>query len=740
MKVLFLFLLACGDDAAPPVPDAGVADGGSDAGAPDAGADAGELCGTAAGALPPGLTALSYFSGDERRRLDDQTWSITLESGTYVLADQPAWELARFEVDRPTTIRAVTVQWMGAGDVPPEEELLIGLYDDFGYNGFDAWTRTALWTGTRCAKDVNADGTVTYVLSEPIEIAQPGLVYVGHYRLERGLPTFAFDTTSDDPEGDCPTFDSCRASLNLARVKAFSYFNGTTLQIPYDFVVTLHVEQEPAVPDAEKVFAIDPSVTGATRASFGDYDGDGFDDLLLPGPRLLRNVAGAFEDVTAASGIAASGVSGGGGVFGDYDNDGCLDLYVFNDALTQSDGLLHNECDGTFTNATASSGIADVQSYETCDEGATTSPSPAAAWIDLDADSFLDLYVSTYECNNGRSFYDLVYHNEGDGTFTEWTAMHGFSDIRTPSRGAAPIDFDRDGDVDLMVNNYRLVRNLFYENLGGGMVRERAREIGLAGIEEVAGGWYGHTIGVAWGDLDNDADFDTVHANLAHPRFYDFSDKTQVLLQTAGRFMDNAGDWREPRGASGLRFQETHSSPVLADFDSDGDLDLVITAVYEGRPTDFYWGDGDGTFTLDVLRAGITTENGWGAAASDYDHDGDVDLVATSLFENRMATTNHWLAVRVVGGPTSNRAAIGATVAVRSGGVTRLRHVQGGSGQGCQDSGSLHFGLGAATTVESIEVTFPGGLRVSYPGPIAIDQQVWLFEDGRVHRGFAPPP
>jgi hypothetical protein len=732
---LLSLMIACGDDAAPS--DAGLEDAGADApgATSDSGTDAGERCGSAAGALPSGLRAISYYSGDERRRVDDQDWSIDLPSGTYVLADQPAWELARFEVDRPTTIRAVTVQWMGAADVAPEDELLIGLYDDFGYNGFDAWTRTALWTGTRCARDVGADGTVTYVLDAPIEIAQPGLVYVGHYRAERGVPTLAFDT-STDAEGACDLFDACRASLNLSRVEAFSYFNGTTVQLPYDFIVTLHVEE--TAPPAERIFALDESVAIGARASFGDYDGDGFDDLLTSGPRLLRNRDGSFEDVTTASGVGA--VSGGGGVFGDYDNDGCLDIYVFDESRTGTDTLLHNECDGTFTDATASAGIVDRQSYETCGDPATVaSPSPAAAWIDLDADSFVDLYVATYECDDGSSFYDLVHHNEGDGTFTEWTATHGFSDIRTPSRGAAPIDFDRDGDVDLMVNNYRLVANLFYENLGDGTVRERARAIGLAGIEEVAGGWFGHTIGVAWGDLDHDGDFDTVHANLAHPRFYDFSDKTQVLLQEGGEFADNAGDWALPRGANGLRYQETHSSPVLADFDSDGNLDLVITAVYEGRPTDFYFGNGDGTFRLDVLNAGITTENGWGAAASDVDHDGDVDLVASGVFENRRETGNHWLSVRVVGGPTSNRAAIGATVAVTSGGVTRLRHVQGGSGQGCQDSASLHFGLGDASSVTSIEVELPGGLRTIYPGPFDVDQQVWLFEDGRVHRGFAPP-
>src|SRR5690606_18321361 len=211
----------------------------------------------------------------------------------------------------------------------------------------------------------------------------------------------------------------------------------------------------------------------------------------------------------------------------------------------------------------------------------------------------------------------------------------------------------------------------------------------------------------------------------AHPRFFHFSSKTEILLNDgSGHYVDNAGDWA-PNSPAGLRYQETHSVPVLLDADSNGDLDLAITAVYDGRPTDFYWGNGDGTFT--IAPSGITTENGWGIAGSDYDNDGDVDLFATTLFDN-LADQGHFLSVKVVG-VTANRAAIRATVAVTTGATTRLRHVPGASGKGGQDSLYLHFGLGAATSVDSITVAFPGGNTVTYPGPIAVDQRVWLVED-----------
>jgi hypothetical protein len=408
---------------------------------------------------------------------------------------------------------------------------------------------------------------------------------------------------------------------------------------------------------------------------------------------------------------------------------------------------LHSKCDGTFEEVTVAAGLDDTQSYNTCGDPVknTHAPSAAASWIDIDADGKLDLYVANFNCWNDYSYYvDTVYRNKGNGTFENITAKNGFLDIKTPSRGVTGADADGDGDTDLFINNYVLIPNLFYRNEGNGTVVERSKEQGLAGTKTTVGinNYYGHTIGAAWGDLDNDADFDLIAAKLAHPRFFHFSDKTNVLINDGkGMFTDIKGDFKKPESAAGLRYQETHSVPLLADFDQDGNLDLVITAVYDGRPTDFYWGKGDGKFTLDSFHAGITTTNGWGVAAADYDHDGDMDLFATTLFRNDQpaAKKGHFLQVKVTG-TKANRSAIGATVKVKTGATTRIRHVQGGSGKGGQDSHYLHFGLGAADKVDEIRVVFPGGKESVFAGPINADQRVWLTEDAtKPAFGWKPP-
>jgi len=723
--LILLLSAGCGgkdDESVKPSPDTDVGDTDTDI--------AEDLCGNAGAALPEGLLELSHDDGEASGNLEDQGWSVTTTQ-TYNLGEEKSWESVRFELEAPARVHGFSVMWSQLPE-DPEKKLTVGLHPDFGYNGFDFWAPDPYATGRRCAGDVVDGEWTTYTLEEPVDIDVPGLVYVAHDRKGAGSPSWMLDS-SQNGDGACGGFDDCRSAVNMPEADAGSYYNGLSLMISVDYLVRLHLEYTDEVSPADPVFERIDDAPAGYRTAWGDYDDDGDEDVLAGGANLYENDGGTFTNVTDAAGL--TGIGGSGAVWGDYDNDGCLDFFVFNESYSTGDLLLHSNCDGTFSEVGVLAGIDDVQDYNLCEDNPANvhAPSSAAAWLDIDGDGFLDLYIVNFNCWDDYSHYtDNVWHNEGNGTFTEWTGLNGFETSKLAGRGASPVDHDGDGDVDLLVNSYVLLRNAFYENNGDGSVTEKGRDIGLAGIPVQVGlnPYYGHTIGAAWGDLDNDGDFDSVQANLAHPRYYNFSDKTQILLNDGGEYADNAGDWAFPASDAGLRYQETHSVPVLADFDQDGVLDLSISAVYNGRPTDFYWGVGDGSFVLDSYHAGIDSEDGWGMSAADIDGDGDLDLaVKDGMFEN-VSATGHWFQVRAVGNVASNWAALGATIRVTAGSDTWIRHVQGGSGQGCQDPQTQHFGIGSATTIDAIEIDFPGGGTVTYDGPFDADQRLRAFEDG----------
>ncbi len=740
-------------DAAADHPDAGPGQTDTGPGDPDAGSgdeadtppevDPEPACGTGDRVLPEGLVELAWDDGTAEGWLIDYDVNWNIDGAPLVLSENAVTEAVRFELLHPARIHGFSVVW---ANLPPEadpnQKLLAGLNADFGHNGRDHFFEDPLWKGTRCVGDAASGEWVDYVFPTPIELP-PGLVFAGQRRNDIASPALAIDASDTPPEWWVVDPFEGHSAIGLPNVG--NYHHEFSVDTKLDFMVRLHVEWLEEIEPEARLFQPDAQTTGS-RAAWGDYDSDGWDDLLANGTLLHNEGDGTFTSVSEAAGLTGQSLSGG--VWGDYDNDGCLDLFAFAESTTAGDSLWRNNCDGTFTDVTVAAGIDDVQDYNLC-EGAPEqehAPSPAAAWWDYDADGLLDVVVVGFICWGDWTFYkDQLFHNEGDGTFTEVSTAAGLLDQAFSGRGASPIDHDRDGDVDLLINDYTLHRNLFYDNAGDGTVTERGVELGLAGHQDLVplqGAYFGHTIGAAWGDLDSDGDFDVVQANLAHPRFFTFSDKTQVLLDDGtGHYVDAAGEWT-PGAANGLRYQETHSVPALADFDHDGNLDLIITAIYPGRPTDFYWGHGDGTFALDSYHAGLTITDGWGLAASDYDHDGDLDLAYKNLWTNEGAAADgtHWLQVRAVGNVASNRAAIGATVAVTAGGVTQLRHVQGGTGQGCQDSQSLHFGLAGADSVESIEVWFVGAAApTTFSGPWGADQRLWVFEDGTVTAGWAPP-
>ena len=713
-----------------------------------------QSCQTVHSQIPDSLTILEWHSDSGTADISKQTWTVTDDE--LPMQSVQLYEAVRFELEHPAKIHGFSVRY---AQLPAEPGAAVsaGLYPDFGYNGFDFWDRDPLWEGSHCAEAIAVDDWVEYAFTSPVHVEHPGLVYVAHQRAGEGDAAWWFDGSTNQEDGSCAGFDDCHSSLRFPKLKqgvsggqGFAFWQGLTFPFQYDFIVRLHVEYMEGEAPAADLFQPMVPMELPNRASFGDWDNDGDDDVFVAGNILWRNEGGDFVDVTDQSGIPAMGISGSGGIFGDFDNDGCLDIFVFVESGTSPNHLLRGGCDGTFEDVTTLSTLTDAQSYNDCNgAGHGHAPAASAAWLDIDNDGLLDLYIANMICWADFTFYnDQVWRNNGDNTFSEWTGQNGFTGSDMPprsSRGANPIDYDQDGDVDLFVNRYTLHENALYRNNGDGTVTSVADDVGVAGQKSNYYGntYYGHSIGASWGDIDNDGDFDLVVANLAHPRFFGFSDKSQVLIQEDGVFSDSQGDFQYPEGAAGLRFQETHSVPNLGDFDNDGALDLAISATYDGRPTDFYYGQGDGTFRLSSYRSGLDFTNGWGIVHSDVDHDGDLDLFTSGgAYRNTRLHTGRWLQIRVVGTDQCNRAAIGATVGLSIPEGMRVGYVSGGNGQGGQDSQTVHFGLGPGPindVVNSIRVDFPGAGTVIFEGPFDTNQRLWLYEDGKAHSGFSPP-
>ena len=650
-----------------------------------------------------------------------------------------------FYFDKPGRVLGAKVIWDNLPEMDGAAELYF--WPDFGSNGYMWDAENPYSIESRCLNTSDNGQWVDYVLSEPIVISQPLHVFAGYTRPERdsGTSSTTPEIMMEDYQTDGEPYLSGAWFMG---VDDELYHRGMSSPW-YTFQIQLAVEYDTEIPAESKPFQLSDIVSASSRVSWGDYDNDGDDDIMTNGPTLYANNGdGTFEDLTDV--LVFTTASTNGGVWGDFNNDGCLDYF----GQGYADALLLNTCNVegqgySFVDATSESGINDIQTERDCDGdgGEEVSPTEGSAWFDIDNDGWLDLYLANYECSSEFDYFmnydDKIWRNNGDGTFTDWTENSKIAQVNHAGRGATTGDYDQDGDIDVFVSNYRLDPNFFYRNEGNGELRDVALQNGTKGT--AVAGAFGHTIGSVFGDVDNDGDFDMVHANLAHPFFYWFSDTSQILINNGeGRFI-NEGVER------GLYYRETHSNPTLFDADNDGDLDLFITAVYSSRDSDFYLNDGTGHFTLSNYESGLVQRNGWGSSVSDFDKDGDVDLIAYDLFENTATDLGHWVSIRVFGGlqggpaddwqewaGLSNISGIGATVKVKTTRGEQIRQVSGGSGTGVQDSMYLHFGLGLAENIESIEVLFQGGNTLLLED-FMVDQTIWIHEDGSTEIGDVFP-
>lgn len=517
--------------------------------------------------------------------------------------------------------------------------------------------------------------------------------------MEKGIDLFAKEPV---PEKDILANKTHDANLSEYRsYLAFAYWKNGVLDPTKNRLAAEEEGEAPVFDDVTEAAGL--TGCGASRVAVGDYDGDGFDDLLFQGAVWHNDGKGRFMNVSKEAGL--DGVVGAGSLWADVDGDGRLDILVTNAPRCR---LFRQAEAGKFVDVTEKSGLAiDLPAVP---EG--------AAWFDADGDGRPDLYLACYESSTemGKPNRDYFFHNLGDGTFEEVTEKIGLLGVpNCCGRGVGCCDYDDDGDADIFVANYRLNPDFLFQNLGDMRFRNVGKETGAEGhgIEKDGLTFYGHGIGAAWGDLDGDLDFDLVVGNLAHPRYIAFSEPTRIFRNTG---KEGGHTFEDAFPGSGVEYEETHSDASLADVDNDGDLDLYLTSIYRERPSFLYRNDGGMKFRKVTWKSRTIAFNGWGSAWLDYDNDGDMDLLVAGngqvrLLRNSLAAGRAWIQVEPRASKT-HRTVFGTRVTIRAGEAAQVREVVGGRGTTSQDAAYAHFGLGACDGAVDIEVRFPwGGTR-----------------------------
>jgi hypothetical protein len=420
-------------------------------------------------------------------------------------------------------------------------------------------------------------------------------------------------------------------------------------------------------------------------ASWCDINRDGWVDLYCAGSLWTNRQGQTFEKMNLPTHMSLTAHAG---TWGDYDNDGYPDFFNF-----RSRRLFHNQNGTSFVDVTTSL-LPTIESKN----------SQGAVWGDFNGDGFLDLYIGGYEVWDDNITYpdSILMNRNGESFEVVW------SETLYRARGVVACDFDQDNDLDIYVSNYRLQPNILWVNDGDGTFADGAAEYNVVSTETGYAG--GHSIGAAWGDLDNDGLFDLFSGNFSHSS------------QPQSDFLRNRGPENnytfEDLGTCGLAWQESFASPALGDFDNDGFLDLYFSTVYgviyNNDASVLYRNNGDWTFS------DITSSSGMGAiigktstyqgAWADFDNDGQLDLIAGGRLMRNTGNSNAWLKVQPVGTGSINPQALGTQVRLRNGASTYTRQVESSTGQGNGNEHLLHFGLGADPVLPlELTILWPDG-------------------------------
>lgn len=473
-----------------------------------------------------------------------------------------------------------------------------------------------------------------------------------------------------------------------------------------------------------------------------DYNNDGLLDIFFTNGaaipslekadpsfwnRLYRNNGdGSFTDVTEKAGVQGIGYSMGVAI-GDYDNDGFEDIYI---AGVNRNQLLHNNGNGTFTDLTDKAGVFGTE------PGKGKPWAVAAGWFDFNNDGRLDLLVINYLdyniadaklCSldgvraycapgNFKGTANILYRNNGDGSFTDVSESSHIAQYVGKGMGLAFADYDNDGFMDVFVSNDTSPNFLLHNN-GNGTFKDVALEQGVAYTADgsvVAG------MGADFRDLNNDGLPDIFHTAM-------FGNTFPIYKNSGGQF----DDVTEPSGLTAFSRRMTAWGTGIYDLDNDGNKDIFVAggAILDNelevlhRPTKIPDGilrnNGNFTFT-DVSptagRAILDPRQHRGAAFGDLRNNGQIDIVVNTLndqpqlLSNTTSTGNHWIELNLVG-TKDNRDGIGTSVKITTSEGVQYNHATTAIGYNSASDKRVHFGLGKAEMVQKIELSWPTGVK-----------------------------
>jgi enediyne biosynthesis protein E4 len=522
-------------------------------------------------------------------------------------------------------------------------------------------------------------------------------------------------------------------NLVLRKILSLVLIGGSSLLIPHH----LYAQKPASAPARVTTFTDVTAAAGFSGCptcqlnstwahAWADYDGDGYVDIITLGhiQDLTGSISqvwhnngdGTFTDVTYQVGLDPHNGDAHSAVWADFDNDGILDLFVDKGTIknyeVDYDQLWHGNGDGTFTNIGHSAGVESL-GHRNRGSGA----------VDYNNDSYLDLFVTSFQRPSNGGI-NLLYRNNGDLTFTDVAAEAGLQRPLIENRTAAWADYDGDGLMDVFITQI----DGLYHNNGDGTFTDVTDAAGIIHNS-------GDVQASAWGDYDNDGYPDIYVTRGVESGGLPLAQVPNILYHNNGD-----GTFTDVTTQSGTDNLAGALGVTWEDYDNDGNLDLyIVNSEGDNVLNKLFRNNGDGTFTDAASDAGVGAKlpgDGRGSDASfaDYNNDGFPDLFVCNgggttvgtytLFRNN-GNRNGWLKV-VLQGTHSNRSGIGAKLRLIARGKTQYREYTGQHYMS-QNYIPVHFGLGKATRVKSLSITWPSGTRQTLTN-IDINQTITVVE------------